>query len=59
MRRDETEKDDKRMTLRMPQELWRRLRVEAGHRDVSTTLLINRLLEEGLTGAERQRRGGA
>lgn len=39
---------EKRLTLRLSQSLWRQLRVEAARRDVSATLLINQLLEERL-----------
>jgi hypothetical protein len=39
----------KRMTLRMPQELWHRLRSEAEKRDVTMSLLINHWLDEKLS----------
>src|SRR5213078_2622374 len=48
MRRTPISADEKRLTLRMSQGLWRQLRLEAARRDVSATLLINQLIEERL-----------
>jgi len=56
MATDQPEEEEKRMTLRMTQALWKRLRIEAGHRDVSTTQLINDLLQQGIDEAEAQRK---
>ena len=41
--------DAKRLTLRMSQDLWRRLSSEAAKQDMTATLLINRWLEEKLS----------
>jgi hypothetical protein len=48
MRRTALTSEEKRLTLRLSQTLWRQLRLEAARRDVSTTLLINQFLEERL-----------
>jgi hypothetical protein len=44
---------EKRLTLRLDPELWRRLRVEAAKHDVSATQYINQLLEEGVEAQAR------
>ena len=41
--------DAKRLTLRMPQDLWRRLSSEAAKQDMTATGLINHWLEEKLS----------
>jgi predicted DNA-binding ribbon-helix-helix protein len=41
--------DAKRLTLRLPQDLWRRLSSEAAKQDMTATLLINRWIEEKLS----------
>ena len=48
MKREETQPDEKRLTLRLAAELWRELRMEAARRDTSTTGVINMLLKERL-----------
>jgi hypothetical protein len=48
MNREDTRSDEKRLSHRMPIELWRRVRMEAARRDASTAAMINRLLEERL-----------
>jgi HicB family len=40
---------DKRLTVRISQDLWRRLHIEAEKQDVTATGLINRWLEERLS----------
>jgi hypothetical protein len=48
MRRIAISSEEKRLTLRISQELWRQLRREAARRDMSAMLLINQLIEERL-----------
>jgi hypothetical protein len=54
MRRTTLPAEEKRLTLRLSQTLWRQLRLEAARRDVNTTLLINQILEERLGDLRRR-----
>jgi predicted DNA-binding ribbon-helix-helix protein len=50
MRRTQVPPDEKRLTLRLSQTLWRQLQQEAARRQVPATRLIQQLLEEQLSG---------
>jgi uncharacterized protein (DUF1778 family) len=58
MRRTGT-KNDKRITLRLPYDLWKQLRAAAGEEDQSTTLFIVNLLQEWADGVCREARWAA
>jgi hypothetical protein len=49
MKHISTSTDAKRLTLRMPQDLWHRLSSEAAKQDMTATGLITRWVEEKLT----------
>jgi hypothetical protein len=56
MEREEKQTEEKRISLRLRSiDLWRQLRMEAARRDVSTTEVINLLLEERLDELDRSR----
>jgi hypothetical protein len=52
MRRTAVAPDDKRLTVRLSPEQWRRVRLEAARRDVSVTLLISQWIGEQLEGLD-------